>query len=126
MRNTDAQTVLDYLNELAHKKFRPIKSNISKIQSRLNEGYTIEDIREVIQVKVLDWKASPKMNKYLRPSTLFNATNFENYINEAETIKQNPEMYRKYFQDKNDNGNSQAASRVISSIEEMGDNPLGW
>ena len=54
------------------------------IRSRLNEGYTKEDVAKVVRLKVQQWKDNPKMNKYLRFTTLFAATNFSNYLQEAE------------------------------------------
>ena len=36
----------------------------------------------VIDHKVTQWINNAEFQAYLRPSTLFNATNFENYLNE--------------------------------------------
>ena len=76
--------IIDYLNEKTGKKFR---SNIIKtqkfIQARINENYTLEDFKKVIDIKVQEWGKNEKMNKYLRPETLF-GTKFESYLNESE------------------------------------------
>jgi hypothetical protein len=37
------------------------------------------------------------MAPYLRPSTLFRDTNFENYVNQVNLVKQNPKLYEQYF-----------------------------
>lgn len=89
--------ILNFLNEVTGSKFREIKSNISKITGLLKQDFTKEQIIEVIQLKVVQWKNNPKMAMYLRPSTLFLEKNFENYINEIERIKKNPKMYAEHF-----------------------------
>ena len=38
----------------------------------------------MINVKVKQWLHDPTMKTYLRPSTLFSPTNFENYLIEAK------------------------------------------
>ena len=50
------------------------------IKARLNEGYTINDFKAVIDKKAEEWKDDPKMAQYLRPETLF-GTKFESYLN---------------------------------------------
>lgn len=76
------QEVIDYLNEKTGKTFKAVESNNKLIRARYNEGYTLEDFYRVIDYKVLQWKGN-EWEKYLRPSTLFSAKNFENYVNEA-------------------------------------------
>lgn len=94
---TEETEILNFLNEVTGSKFREIKSNLSKITALLKQEFTKEQIVEVIQLKVIQWKNNPKMAMYLRPSTLFLESNFENYINEIERIKKNPTMYADYF-----------------------------
>ena len=85
--------VINYLNEKTGRKFDPKnKSTIDMLRARFNEGRTMKDFITVIDKKVESWLTDDKMNKYLRPSTLFNRTNFENYINEPEEDK-----YAKYM-----------------------------
>jgi phage replication O-like protein O len=74
--------LLDYLNLKTNKNFRPVKVNLDLIKARLTE-YSIEDIKHVIDVKTSKWLKDEKMNEYLRPATLFNATKFAQYISEA-------------------------------------------
>ena len=57
-----------------------------KNRVRINEGYTLEDFKRVIDVKVSQWGKEPRsgekdMRVYLRPSTLF-GTKFEGYLQE--------------------------------------------
>ncbi len=78
----DIDKVLSYLNRKTGKKFRSSSSkNVSLIRSLFKEGYHLEDFKKVIDLKVSDWLEDTKMNEYLRPSTLFNKTHFEEYLN---------------------------------------------
>ena len=73
-----------YLNEKTKSKFDPKnKSNQDLVRARFNEGRTLDQFKQVIDKKAGEWLTDEKMMKYLRPSTLFSRTNFENYINEA-------------------------------------------
>ncbi|MGB1295760.1 MAG: conserved phage C-terminal domain-containing protein [Flavobacteriales bacterium] len=117
--------ILDYLNDLTGRKYRPIKSNLSKVESLLKDGYTIEEIKEVIEVKVFEWLNNPKMSQHLNPTTLFRPSNFDKYINQVVAVKQNPELYKAHYAKLNkQTGNT--AKEAIANIEKMGDNPLGW
>jgi uncharacterized phage protein (TIGR02220 family) len=78
------EKVLKYLNEKANTSFTSKGSNAELISARIAEGYVYEDFVSVIDKKVADWKNSD-WQKYLRPSTLFNKTKFENYLNENGT-----------------------------------------
>lgn len=94
---TPELSVLRQLNEITASRFRPIKSNLTKISALFKAGFTEEEIVEVIQLKTVQWKKNPVMSPYLRPSTLFRDTNFENYRNEVEQVKANPELYAAHF-----------------------------
>lgn len=75
--------IIDYLNKKAGTKFRITSEDTRKhIRERINEGYTIDDFRSVIDKKVNEWKGG-EMEKYLRPSTLF-GSKFEGYLNQTE------------------------------------------
>ena len=53
----------------------------------MNEGYTLEDFKTVIDKKYDEWNNDTKMKKFLRPETLF-STNFDRYLNEeTESIQ---------------------------------------
>lgn len=93
--------IVGHLNEAAGKNFSSkADKTIRHIQARLNEGFTKEDFVSVIDKKVADWKDNPKMEKYLRPETLF-GTKFEGYLNEGgsrndtgtESILSKPEYH---------------------------------
>lgn len=74
--------IIEYLNVKAGTSFRSTtKSTQSLIKARLNESFTVEDFKFVIDQKVFSWLQDPHFSKYLRPSTLF-GTKFESYLNE--------------------------------------------
>ena len=79
-------TIVSYLNEKAGTGYKPNTAKTkSAIHARLSEGFTIDDFKTVIDKKCADWIGDEKMEKYLRPETLF-GTKFESYLN-AKTTK---------------------------------------
>ncbi|WP_342512107.1 conserved phage C-terminal domain-containing protein [Sporosarcina sp. FSL K6-1522] len=80
----DVVSVIDYLNDKTSKQFKASsKATARFVTARFHEGYTVADCKKVIDTKVKHWLGDPHWQKYLRPSTLFNATKFENYLEEA-------------------------------------------
>ena len=74
--------VIEYLNEKTKRKYSTkTDSNRKFITGRLAEGYTEEDLKAVIDTMCSKWLHDNKMNMYLRPETLFNATKFQTYFN---------------------------------------------
>lgn len=95
VNNTIYKEPTIYLNEKASRSFNPgNKSTLAMIRGRFAEGRTMEDFKKVIDKKVSQWKNDPKMCEYLRPKTLFNATNFENYLNERNEFDDIPDYLR--------------------------------
>lgn len=94
---TPAEQILNLFNEIAGKRHKPSKPNLAGIRRVLKEGYTVEQITEVIQVKTLEWKNNVVMSTNLNPVTVFRDANFDKYINQVLTIKENPQQYAKYF-----------------------------
>ena len=79
--------IIDYLNEKAGTKFRyNSQKTKDKIKARLNEKYTVEDFKKVIDNKCACWRGTD-MEKYLRPETLFGGK-FESYLNEKQSKKE--------------------------------------
>ena len=80
----EAIEVIDYLNAKTGSAYKASsKANISVIRARLNDGYTVEDCKKVIDTKAGQWLTNPDMVKYLRPETLFRPSKFEGYLNEC-------------------------------------------
>ena len=74
--------VLDYLNLKTGKSFS-VKNgnNLKNIRTRLKEGFTVEQLKAVIDKKTVEWLNDEKMNQYLNPETLFRPKKFEIYLN---------------------------------------------
>lgn len=89
-----AGQVLDFLNVTVGSNFRPVKANISLIEARIKEGATLDDFKRVIKAKSAEWSGDAKMEKYLRPSTLFNATKFNDYLGVAPAGSAAPKKCR--------------------------------
>ncbi|XKI10898.1 Phg-2220-C domain-containing protein [Sporosarcina sp. ANT_H38] len=75
----DIVSVIDYLNDKACKQFKAS----SKVTARLGKGVSVADCKKVIDTIAKNWLDDPHWQKYLRPSTLVNATNSENYLEES-------------------------------------------
>lgn len=81
------EEIINYLNEKAGTKYKSTsKDTIKHINARLKEGYTVQDFKYVIDVKVAEWQGT-KMEMYIRPSTLFNSK-MDNYVNQPMPHKQ--------------------------------------
>lgn len=83
--------IVEYLNENADTNYKASsKKTKSLIHARINEGFTVDDFKKVIDNKCADWLGS-EFEKFLRPETLF-GTKFESYLN-APTKKPNTNTF---------------------------------
>ena len=84
-------TIISYLNNKSGKKF---KSSTDKtkdcIKARLNDGFSVDDFKKVIDVKCDEWVGSD-MEKYIRPETLF-SNKFEGYLNQESNTTNKSKM----------------------------------
>lgn len=79
--------IIDYLNEQTGRRYsHTANKNQDLIRARWNEGFRVDDFKQVIDTKVVDWGSDPKMNKYLRPITLF-SNKFDEYLNQSVITK---------------------------------------
>ncbi|HBB28308.1 MAG TPA: hypothetical protein DC000_03490 [Clostridiales bacterium] len=80
--NTYIVEILDYLNKKINSSYKS-STNKTKdlIKARIQEGFTIDDFKTVIDKKSNEWIGT-EWEKYLRPSTLFGAK-FESYLNQV-------------------------------------------
>ena len=76
-----------YLNQVANKRYKFVDKTKRLLLARFKEGYTLEDFKQVIDIKTVEWKDSPEFSKYLRPETLF-GSKFDGYLNQKpKTIR---------------------------------------
>lgn len=81
--STAVSEIVDYLNSKIGTHYRPTsRKTQSLIKARMNEGFTVDDFKKVIDNKSTEWGKDSKMSKYLRPETLF-GTKFESYLNQT-------------------------------------------
>ena len=74
------QAIIEYLNLKAGTKYRASsKSTQMHVHARLEEGFTLDDFKSVIDKKCSEWIGTD-FAQYLRPVTLFGAK-FESYLN---------------------------------------------
>jgi len=83
--------LIDYLNQQAKRKLKHTASDLKFITARLNEKFTVDELKLIVDYKVYEWHANPDMNKYLRPSTLF-GTKANGYLAEAQAALDNPQL----------------------------------
>lgn len=76
------RSLIDYLNQLSGRNYRPAPSNIKLLRARLAEGYTAQEIADVIARKCAEWIDDPKMAQFLRPATVFGDEKFNQYVGE--------------------------------------------
>lgn len=87
-KHLDVVKFIDHLNAKSNKQFKvSSKATELLVNSRLREGYTYDYFKNVIDLKANEWLNDPQWHKYLRASTLFLTTNFENNVQESKTEK---------------------------------------
>ncbi len=85
--SSSLEEIIDYLNIKLNKKYTYKNKNYnSKIRARLEEGFTVDDFKTVIDKKCDDWIGT-EYEQYLTPDTLFAPSKFEKYLNQTCTKK---------------------------------------
>jgi len=74
--------ILEFLNEKTGKAYRPARTNLKLIISKLESGVTKAQCFQLIAKKTREWKKIPRMLASLRPATLFHEEKFEQYFGE--------------------------------------------
>lgn len=104
-KNNIIKEIIDYLNLKANRGYTYHNKSYNRhIRARLNDGFTADDMKSVI-----DFKSSDKFfidnPQYMSPDTLFNPSKFEKYLNaipqEEKQIQSLPEVETKntYLED---------------------------
>lgn len=88
--------IIAYLNERLGADFKhSTKKTQSLIKERINEGFTVDDFRTVIDKKCNEWIGTD-FEKFLRPETLF-SNKFEGYLNQK--MSQPNDKFKKAMQE---------------------------
>ena len=85
--SNDTKEIIDYLNFKANTHYKYDTKSTIRLLKTLLKNYTIEEIKEVIDKKCLEWLGTP-YEKYLRPETLF-GNKFEGYLNAKVNVSIN-------------------------------------
>lgn len=95
-----AVEVISYWNEQYGKTFRSdTKQTVSQVRKLLESGYTVDDIKMVIDFKAREVQRDPKSKKWFTPTTVFRPENFQRAYEWAcqERAKpQRPDRYETY------------------------------
>lgn len=84
-----ASIVVEHLNQRTGKSFKSTsKETLLLIRSLVNNGFDQNDMMKAIDNMVAAWGDDPKWSAYLRPSTLFRASKFENYLNTTSSAQE--------------------------------------
>jgi len=87
--------ILGYLNQKTNKNFSSVNSSTVKlINSRITEGFQLENFYYVIDIKTDQW-LNTKYESSLRPQTLF-GPNMESYLNEKNKSQKNNYLQKNY------------------------------
>ena len=100
------EEVIDFLNnELGTKYKSNTKQTVKLIERLIDLGFDILDFKKVILNKKRCWKDT-EYEIYLRPSTLFRESKFEEYLNEKykkkdfkEKERKLKDVYKPFFED---------------------------
>ena len=110
------EEVIDHLNQRAGTHYRATTASTRKlIKARLKEGFTVDELKLVIDKKCADWLNNRDMAQYLRPETLF-GPKFESYLN-AKASPQN---------NRNNSSNHQSAYCAPMADGEAPSCSVGW
>jgi uncharacterized phage protein (TIGR02220 family) len=72
--------VLADLNELTGRRYTLTDETKALIRGRMSGGAGVDDFKRVHKAMCARWLADAKMRDYLRPSTLYRAGNFDEYL----------------------------------------------
>lgn len=80
----DVLAVLDHLNFVSARRYRPVKATLRLISARLKESeVTVAGCRMMIERQMKMWRGT-RMEEYMRPKTLFAASNFASYYDSRD------------------------------------------
>lgn len=75
--------VLTHLNRVSGSRFQKSKTSLENIRGRLRDGYSVSDLKLVIDLKHEHWHDNDEQYQYMRPETLFGPKKFEGYLQSA-------------------------------------------
>lgn len=122
-----ADEIIQYLNMRTGAKYKSTTSKTKQlINARVNEGFTLDDFKTVIDKKCVEW-CGTEFEKFLRPNTLF-GTKFESYLNQhvvkpktkkSDAIDAVKDLYMKYGGDnyEQETTDSESTIDITASVQ---------
>lgn len=122
-----ADEIIQYLNMRTGAKYKSTTSKTKQlINARVNEGFTLDDFKTVIDKKCVEW-CGTEFEKFLRPNTLF-GTKFESYLNQhvvkpktkkSDAIDAVKDLYMKYGGDnyEQETTDSESTINITASVQ---------
>ena len=122
-----ADEIIQYLNMRTGAKYKSSTSKTKQlINARVNEGFTLDDFKTVIDKKCVEW-CGTEFEKFLRPNTLF-GTKFESYLNQhvvkpktkkSDAIDAVKDLYMKYGGDdyEQETTDSESTIDITASVQ---------
>lgn len=86
-----AGEIVDDLNQLTGRRYTLSDETKALIRGRMSGGATVEDFKKVHRTMCGRWLDDAKMRDYLRPSTLYRAGHFDEYLALAPEREQKKE-----------------------------------
>jgi uncharacterized phage protein (TIGR02220 family) len=80
------EEIISDFNEKSGKKFIVTKDVRKLIKERFEDGFLFKHFQKVHAVMTEKWLHDPKMEQYLRPSTLYRASKFQGYLNTTVSL----------------------------------------
>lgn len=100
--NIPFSEIINYLNEKTRKSFKPTTGQTKRlITARWKDGFSIDDFKAVIDTMAKQWLGNEKMERYLRPETLF-GTKFEGYLQQRNNSQSQATLSPKQQQEEDE------------------------
>lgn len=98
VKQEDINEIIGYYNEKLNKNLNPTSRVYRElIQPRMSEGYTVEDFKTIIDNMTAEWMGNSEMAKNLKPTTLFRACHFDEYLNLVKAVDKNKLQVEKTY-----------------------------
>ena len=75
--------VLTHLNQVSGSRYQKSRTSLENIRARLRDGYSVSDLKLVVDLKHEHWHGNDEQYQYMRPETLFGPKKFEGYLQSA-------------------------------------------
>ncbi len=85
-KDKEADLIIDYYNKVTSQQRRYSKASRLPIRARLNDQFSIDECKKVIESKYSQWRNDEDMAKYITIETFFRPSHFEKYLNQEVGI----------------------------------------